>query len=41
MASIAQSTNILRRYRWKELGLFIFPFMILLLEIIQLPLAQY
>lgn len=41
MASIAQSSNILRRYRWKELGLFIFPFMILLLEIIQLPLAQY
>ena len=41
MASIAQSSNILRRYRWKELGLFIIPFMILLLEIIQLPLAQY
>ena len=41
MASIAQSSNIFRRYRWKELGLFIIPFMILLLEIIQLPLAQY
>ena len=41
MASIAQSSNILRRYRWKEFGLFIIPFMILLLEVIQLPLAQY
>lgn len=30
-----------RRYRWKELGLFIFPFMILVLEMIQLPIAQY
>lgn len=41
MASIGQSTTILRRYRWKELGLFIIPFMILLLAVIQLPLAQY
>src|SRR6266568_4765505 len=37
----SQSQNILRRYRWKELGLFIIPFMILLLAMIQLPLAQY
>jgi cell division protein FtsW (lipid II flippase) len=41
MASIGQSTNILKRYRWKELGLLIIPFLILLLEIIQLPLAQF
>ncbi|HLH60275.1 MAG TPA: FtsW/RodA/SpoVE family cell cycle protein [Ktedonobacteraceae bacterium] len=44
MASIGQSSGIgsrVRRYRWKELGLFIIPFMILLLEIIQLPLAQF
>lgn len=41
MASISQSSNIARRYRWKELGLLIIPFMILLLEIIQLPLAQF
>lgn len=40
MASIGQSLSIMRRYRWKELGLLIIPFMILLLEIIQLPLAQ-
>lgn len=40
MASIGQSLSIVRRYRWKELGLLIIPFMILLLEIIQLPLAQ-
>ena len=33
--------GILRRYRWKELGLLIIPFMILLLEIVQLPLAHY
>src|SRR6266700_2994875 len=37
----SQSQNILRRSRWKELGLFIIPFMILLLAMIQLPLAQY
>src|ERR1700694_5082956 len=37
----SQTQNILRRYRWKELGLFIIPFMILLLAMIQLPLAQY
>src|SRR6266566_3998371 len=43
MASIGQSSSIMsiaRRYRWKELGLLIIPFMILLLEVIQLPLAQ-
>jgi cell division protein FtsW (lipid II flippase) len=34
------SSGLLRRYRWKELGLFIIPFMILLLEMIQLPIAQ-
>jgi cell division protein FtsW (lipid II flippase) len=39
MASL--SPGPLRRYRWKELGLFIIPFMILLLEMIQLPLAQH
>lgn len=32
--------NILQRYRWKELGLFIIPFMILLLGMMQLPLAR-
>jgi cell division protein FtsW (lipid II flippase) len=37
----SQSQNIFKRYRWKELGLFIIPFMILLIEMIQLPLAQY
>jgi cell division protein FtsW (lipid II flippase) len=30
-----------RRYRWKELGLLVIPFMILLLGMIQLPLAHY
>ena len=35
------NSGILRRYRWKELGLLIIPFMILLLEIVQLPLAHY
>src|SRR5579885_3794402 len=30
-----------RHYRWKELGLLIVPFLILLLEMFQLPLAQY
>src|SRR5260370_8363034 len=38
MASL--SPGPLRRYRWKELGLLIIPFMILLLEMIQLPIAQ-
>ncbi len=33
--------NLLQRYRWKELGLFIIPFMILLLGMIQLPLSRY
>ena len=37
----SQSQNILKRYRWKELGLFIIPFMLMLLGMIQLPLAQY
>lgn len=30
-----------RHYRWKELGLLIVPFIILLLEMFQLPLSQY
>ena len=30
----------IKRYRWKELGLFIIPFMILLLEMTQLLLAR-
>src|SRR5260221_3901003 len=38
MASL--SPGPLRRYRWKELGLLFIPFMILLLEMIQLPIAQ-
>lgn len=33
--------NLLQRYRWKEFGLFIIPFMILLLGMIQLPLSRY
>lgn len=33
--------TFLKRYRWKELGLFIIPFMILLLAMIQLPMSQY
>ncbi len=36
-----QSNSFLKRYRYKELGLFIIPFMILLLVMFQLPLAQY
>jgi cell division protein FtsW (lipid II flippase) len=32
---------MLKNYRWKELGLFIIPFIILLLIMFQLPLAQY
>lgn len=39
-ASIGGASRLFRRYRWKELGLLIIPFMILLLEVIQLPLAQ-
>ncbi|HEY6285741.1 MAG TPA: FtsW/RodA/SpoVE family cell cycle protein, partial [Ktedonobacteraceae bacterium] len=35
------NAGILRRYRWKELGLLIIPFLILLLEMAQLPLAQH
>ncbi len=38
MASL--SPGPLRRYRWKELGLLFIPFIILLLEMIQLPIAQ-
>lgn len=42
MAQLArQSSGFLRRYRWKELWLLIIPFMILLLGMIQLPVAQY
>src|ERR1700693_2248996 len=37
----SQSNNFIKRYRWKELGLFIIPFIILLLIMFQLPLAQY
>lgn len=32
---------MIRSYRWKELGLFIIPFIILLVIMFQLPLAQY
>ncbi|HLQ29137.1 MAG TPA: FtsW/RodA/SpoVE family cell cycle protein, partial [Ktedonobacteraceae bacterium] len=32
--------GVIKRYRWKELGLFIIPFMILLLEMTQLLLAR-
>jgi cell division protein FtsW (lipid II flippase) len=35
------NTSIFRRYRWKELGLLIIPFMILVLEMFQLPIAHY
>lgn len=33
--------SFIKNYRWKELGLFIIPFMILLLGMFQLPLASY
>lgn len=33
-------SSVLRHYRWRELGLFIVPFLILLLEMFQLPLAR-
>ena len=36
----SMNSGILRRYRWKELGLLIIPFMILMLEMVQLPIAQ-
>ena len=35
------NSGILQRYRWKELGLLIIPFMILMLELVQLPIALY
>ncbi|HEX6109146.1 MAG TPA: FtsW/RodA/SpoVE family cell cycle protein, partial [Ktedonobacteraceae bacterium] len=35
------NVGIFRRYRWKELGLLIIPFMILMLEMVQLPIAHY
>jgi cell division protein FtsW (lipid II flippase) len=35
------NSGIFQRYRWKELGLLIIPFMILVLEMIQLPIAQF
>jgi len=42
MASqIAASEIGKRHYRWKELGLLLVPMLILLLEMFQLPLAQY
>src|SRR6266567_8552189 len=34
------SMRAIKRYRWQELGLFIIPFMILLLEMTQLLLAR-
>ena len=34
------SITAIKRYRWQELGLFIIPFMILLLEMVQLLLAR-
>jgi len=37
----SMTSGILRRYRWKELGLLMLPFLILVLEMIQLPIAQY
>ncbi len=40
MASVSSGSGLLRRYRWKELGLLIIPFMILVLEMVQLPIAQ-
>jgi len=36
----SQSPGVFRRYRWTELGLFIIPFMILVLEMSQLLLAN-
>ncbi|MDQ6659520.1 MAG: FtsW/RodA/SpoVE family cell cycle protein [Chloroflexota bacterium] len=36
----SQSPNAFQRYRWRELGLFIIPFSIMLLEMTQLFLAQ-
>ena len=42
MAKQLAASDIGRRhYRWKELGLLIVPFIILILEMFQLPLAQY
>src|SRR5947209_6454740 len=35
-----QFSRVLRRYRWKELGLLIIPFMIILLGVTQLLLAN-
>jgi hypothetical protein len=35
------NSGIFQRYRWKELGLLIIPFMILVLEMVQLPIAHY
>ena len=35
------NSGILKRYRWKELGLLIIPFTILMLELVQLPIAHY
>lgn len=40
MATINRPLGALRGYRWKELGLFIIPFLILLLEMSQLLLAN-
>lgn len=40
MAQIAQSRGVFRRYRWQELGLFIIPFLILLLGMTQLALLS-
>src|SRR6266699_1997342 len=35
------NAGIFRRYRWKELGLLIIPFVILVLEMVQLAIAQF
>jgi len=35
------NSGILRRYRWKELGLLIIPFAILVLEMVQLAIANF
>ncbi len=36
----SMNSGIFRRYRWKELGLLIIPFMILILEMVQLPISH-
>ncbi len=36
----SMNSGIFRRYRWKELGLLFIPFIILVLEMVQLPISQ-